>query len=95
MPNGLCECGCGQPTPVASCTDHRYRWVKGQPKPFVNRHHAKNGPLSPAAVAYLAAFDAYLAAGAHRRDDKPVADLKQEALEHLLTDSRAARPRGE
>jgi hypothetical protein len=40
--------------------------------------------LSPAASAYLAAFDAYLKASIHDRDNQFVCDLKQNALEHLL-----------
>lgn len=87
MAKGLCGCGCGQHTPLAPYTRRSAGWVQGQPKPFVNRSHAKNGPLSPAALSYhLAAFDAYLKADAIKRDDQPVADVKAAALEHLLNE---------
>ena len=40
MSTGLCECGCGQPTPVALGTHRKYGWVKGQPKRFILGHRA-------------------------------------------------------
>lgn len=43
--------------------------------------------LSPAASAYVAAFDAWLAAGADRRDRTWVAVLKRDALECLIADA--------
>jgi hypothetical protein len=43
----LCECGCGQPAPIAQQTTTRLGYVKGQPKRFVNGHNngAKATPL--------------------------------------------------
>jgi len=38
--NGLCECRCGQPAPIAKHDNPRYGWVKGQPKRFINGHQA-------------------------------------------------------
>jgi hypothetical protein len=35
----LCECGCGQPAPIATRDNRAYGWVKGQPKRFVKGHH--------------------------------------------------------
>ena len=35
----LCECGCGEPAPIAK--RNRYGYRKGQPKRFVNGHHVK------------------------------------------------------
>ena len=35
----LCECGCGQPAPIATFTAKRYGWEAGQPKRFVNPDH--------------------------------------------------------
>lgn len=35
----LCECGCGLPAPIATYTDKRYGWIKGQPKRFIHNHH--------------------------------------------------------
>lgn len=34
----LCDCGCGQPAPIATRTDARHGWVKGQPLRFVRGH---------------------------------------------------------
>jgi hypothetical protein len=34
----LCECGCGNPTPIAPVTRRDKGWVKGQPLRFVCRH---------------------------------------------------------
>ena len=36
----LCECGCGQPAPIAKENDRCNGAVKGQPKRFIN-HHCK------------------------------------------------------
>lgn len=38
---GLCECGCGQRTTVASETHSKFGWVKGQPLRFVRGHSRK------------------------------------------------------
>lgn len=35
----LCECGCGQPAPIATYNSKRWGWVKGQPKRFIHNHH--------------------------------------------------------
>lgn len=34
----LCECGCGQPAPIATRTHSRYGWIKGEPKRFIRGH---------------------------------------------------------
>jgi hypothetical protein len=34
----LCECGCGQPAPIAKRTQRSFGWVKGQPLRFVRGH---------------------------------------------------------
>jgi len=61
----LCECGCGEPAPLAKNTDPRWGHVKGQPIRFVRwhskkqpteqrfwKHVDKHGPLpSPAAIS--------------------------------------------
>lgn len=36
----LCECGCGQPTPICKYTDKKYGNVKGQPLKFIKGHNA-------------------------------------------------------
>lgn len=37
--SGLCECGCGHRTRVATKTDKRRGHVKGEPLRFINGHH--------------------------------------------------------
>lgn len=39
-PSGLCQCGCGQPAPIASRSDSRKGWVMGQPVRFIAGHYA-------------------------------------------------------
>lgn len=35
----LCECGCGQPAPIAPVTNSRRGWFKGQSKRFISGHN--------------------------------------------------------
>jgi hypothetical protein len=35
----FCDCGCGQPTKIATKTDARWRSVKGQPRRYINGHN--------------------------------------------------------
>lgn len=37
-PKQLCECGCGEPAPLAEVTRRREGWVKGQPRRFIHGH---------------------------------------------------------
>jgi hypothetical protein len=37
----LCECGCGQPAPIAKTTDPKRGYVKGQPTRFIVGHNYK------------------------------------------------------
>jgi hypothetical protein len=37
----LCECGCGQPAPIAKLTNNRLGYVKGGPKRFVAGHQMR------------------------------------------------------
>ncbi len=41
IPSGLCECGCGQRTEIATKTVIRKREFKGFPKPFVGQHRQR------------------------------------------------------
>lgn len=49
----LCECGCGNPAPIAKKNDPRLGWIKGQPLRFVRGHAGTKsrtpfiGPLEP------------------------------------------------
>lgn len=37
----LCECGCGQPAPIAPQSSTKRGWVKGQPLRFIRGHHGR------------------------------------------------------
>lgn len=37
----LCQCGCGQPAPIAQRTWARYGWVAGQPLRFIHGHNGR------------------------------------------------------
>lgn len=39
-PSGLCLCGCGGKTKIASCTYRKRGLVKGQPKDYLHGHYA-------------------------------------------------------
>lgn len=41
MTDALCECGCGQPAPIATYTHLPRGWVAGRPKRFISGHNAK------------------------------------------------------
>jgi hypothetical protein len=38
----LCECGCGQPAPIAKYSDKKRGYIKGQPVRFINGHQRRN-----------------------------------------------------
>lgn len=38
IPVGLCQCGCGEPAPIAKRTHTSRGWIKGQPKRFISGH---------------------------------------------------------
>lgn len=44
---GLCECGCGEPAPIAKRTDRRHGWVRGQPVRFVRGHSTRGRRVGP------------------------------------------------
>jgi hypothetical protein len=41
----LCECGCGEPAPIARITNRKWGHVKGQPMRFVLGHSTKGHML--------------------------------------------------
>ena len=45
IPLGLCQCGCGEHTTIASQSETLRGYVKGQPRRYVAGHHMKNRPL--------------------------------------------------
>lgn len=38
---GLCQCGCGNKSPIASATQTSKGWTKGEPKRFISGHNKK------------------------------------------------------
>jgi hypothetical protein len=57
--DGLCECGCGKPSPIASKTNRALGHIKGQPVRFVNGHRSRlnrvPGPVEDQIVGKVAA----------------------------------------
>lgn len=48
----LCECGCGQPAPIAKTNDKARGWFKGQPIRFISGHNGrKHGPINESSIA--------------------------------------------
>lgn len=45
MQHRLCECGCGQETPLASQTNRSRGYVKGEPIRFINGHNRRKSPV--------------------------------------------------
>lgn len=43
--DGLCLCGCGQPTEMATRSRYTVGWVKGQPKPYIAHHKPPRLPI--------------------------------------------------
>lgn len=43
---GLCQCGCGQPTPVAARNRPERQQVKGEPIKFLHGHNRRRGSLA-------------------------------------------------
>lgn len=44
IPYGLCLCGCGERTPISAETEYERHWIKGEPRPWVPRHHLRRSP---------------------------------------------------
>jgi transposase-like protein len=57
-PDGLCECGCGEPSPIASKTNRALGHIKGQPVRFINGHRSRlnrvSAPVEDKIVAMVA-----------------------------------------
>lgn len=47
MPEKLCECGCGQPTPLAKANCRKRGHKKGEPVRFVSGHQNRGRRLTP------------------------------------------------
>lgn len=63
IPEGFCQCGCGEKTPVAAMTRKKLGHVKGQPIKFISGHNARMAGAHAAQRAErnvnAAAFKAY------------------------------------
>jgi hypothetical protein len=80
-----CECGCGQPAPVAKRNDRRLGVVRGQPRRFI-RGHASNTNREAYAEELLHRSELLVGA---IRDDGP-----DELLAHLAAALRLKPPPG-
>lgn len=52
----LCECGCGEPAPIAVATKRSKGHVKGQPMRFVMGHNSRGIPKTTETRAKMAAY---------------------------------------
>jgi len=41
IPEGYCQCGCGQKTKIPTRNDKSKGWIKGVPMPYVRGHYNK------------------------------------------------------
>lgn len=53
----LCECGCGQPAPLARQNEAKRGYIKGEPTRFVQGHHNKVRELNPIEKRFWAKVD--------------------------------------
>lgn len=60
--NGMCECGCGQPTRLARCDDRSKGWRKGEPLRYIRGHHIHKYRPVPTARTLAEAVLAHLPA---------------------------------
>lgn len=44
-PKGLCQCGCGQRTNIASRTDRGWGHIRGEPIRFIRGHQTRKSPV--------------------------------------------------
>ena len=49
IPKGLCQCGCGKTTAIATRNRNNLGWVKGEPLRYLRGHNnlAERGPETP------------------------------------------------
>lgn len=48
----LCECGCGNPAPIAKMTKNKAGHIKGKPVRFINGHNGKIQPMGKEAYRW-------------------------------------------
>jgi hypothetical protein len=54
----LCECGCGEPAPIAKMTNRKQGCVKGQPQRFIAGHSQRGRKMPPRTVDHQAKLSA-------------------------------------
>lgn len=96
-PTGLCECGCGETTPIADRTFRKLRWFTGHPKPFVKGHHARHSHLNQRGAAHPAwKGGRYISGHGYvyvYQPDHPAANCDGHVVEHrLIAEQIAGRP---
>lgn len=83
IPSGICECGCGSPTPIAKGTSRVRRYFKGHPMPYARGHwkqpagslnHNWRGGRTRTAAGYICI----------NVPDHPFADANGNVKEHRL-----------
>lgn len=79
----LCECGCGEPTRIATRTESRMGWVKGQPVRYRPGHHTRRRTVSAETRARIAAAMRGSASQPGWRGD----DIGYESLHRYLRDN--------
>ena len=70
IPLGLCQCGCGEKTKIATRTRTQWGHVKGEPLKFISGGHAGRNPN---AVTRMPEYRVYLGAKARCTNPKHVA----------------------
>lgn len=55
VPRGLCQCGCGERTPIATQTRRKAGWIMGQPMNCCPGHRQRRVTISPLKLAHGAA----------------------------------------
>lgn len=92
LPSGLCECGCGRPTKIATYTCPRRRHFKGYPKPYIHGHGpAGNRYVQPGRVKRIA--DGLCGACGAPRGDNGTPSLCRSCAQRHSQYARAARER--
>jgi len=55
----LCECGCGNPAPIAKYTNKRFGHIKGKPIRFINSHWSKTQPRGKESYRWTGGRNSY------------------------------------
>ena len=85
----LCECGCGQPTPLATRNRAERGWVKGEPLRYINGHHGRRNRSASTSSTAGNVADSDMPDGAiHIETDATGANLETGKLDHPLNLAR-------